>query len=118
MDSKVCEWTLAADERIRFAMHIDELGNILCMKSVGYSEISENLALRLGSTLAVMVGSLFKDLSAVHGPFKYAMVKSGSMVTVGLRLKKGYLLFSAKDDAVPEIVRRVCKTVGMYKNRE
>jgi len=117
MDSKVCEWTLAADERIRFAMHIDDLGNLLCMKSVGYSEVSEDLALRLGNTLAAMAGSLLKDLSAVYGSFEYAMVKHGVTVTVGLRLKNGYLIFSAKADAVPEIIRRVRKTIGLYKKR-
>jgi len=118
MDSKVCEWTLAADERIRFVMHIDDLGNLLCMKSVGYSEVSEDLALRLGNTFAVMTGSLLKDLSKVYGPFEYVMVKHGVTVTVGLRLKNGYLIFSAKANAVPEIIRRVCKTIGIYKKRQ
>lgn len=117
MESKICEWTLAADERIRFAMHIDDLGNLLCMKSVGYSEVSEDLALRLGNTLAAMTGSILKDLSTVYGPFEYALVKHGITVTVGLRLKNGYLIFSAKADAIPEIVQRVYKTIGIYKKK-
>lgn len=113
--SRICEWVLAADERIRFAMLIDELGNILCMKSVGYYEISEDLAYRLGDTLAVMIGGIFKELSILHGPFEYAIVKHGRTIVVGLKIEEGYLVFSAKEDVTPEIVQRVKKTIEIYK---
>ena len=113
--SKICEWVLAADERIRFAMLIDDLGNTLCMKTVGYYEISEDLAFRLGDTLAVLIGGIFKELSALHGPFEYAMVKHGSTVVVGLKLDEGYLIFSAKEDVTPEIVQRVKGTIKIYR---
>ena len=116
--SQVCEWVLAADERIRFAMLIDELGNTLCMKSVGYYEISEDLAYRLGDTLAVMLGGIFRELSAIHGEFEYAMVKHGRTVVVGLKLEEGYLIFSAKEDVTPEIVQRVRETIEIYKKEK
>jgi len=116
--SKICEWVLAADERIRFAMLIDELGNTLCLKTVGYYDISEDLAFRLGDTLAVLIGGVFKELSTLHGPFKYAMVKHGSTIVAGLKLDEGYLIFSAKEDVTPEIVQRVRTTIEIYKREE
>jgi len=116
--SRVYEWVLAADERIRFAMLIDELGNTLCMKSVGYYEISEDLAYRLGDTLAVMLGGIFKGLSAIHGEFEYAMVKHGRTAVVGLKLEEGCLIFSVKEDVTPEIVQRVRETIEIYKKKK
>ena len=113
--SKVCEWVLAADERIRLVMLIDELGNILCMKTVGYYEMPEELALKLGDTLAVMVGGVFRELSMIHGPFEYAVVRHGNIIVAGLKIEEGYLIFSAKEDVTPEIVQRVMNTVALYK---
>ena len=81
--SKICEWVLAADERIRFAILIDDLGNTPCMKTVGYYEISEDLAFRLWDTLAVLIGGIFKELSALHGPFEYAMLSMEAQLWLG-----------------------------------
>jgi len=47
----------------------------------------------LETRLAVMLGGIFKELSAIHGEFEYAMVKHGRTVVVGLKLEEGYLIF-------------------------
>jgi len=109
---------LSEKDEITVQVKIDELGNTLCMKSVGYYEISEDLAYRLGDTLAVMLGGIFRELSAIHGEFEYAMVKHGRTVVVGLKLEEGYLIFSAKEDVTPEIVQRVRETIEIYKKEK
>jgi len=115
VDRKVCEWVLAADEKIRFVMAIDGLGNLLCLKTLGYYEIPEDLALRIGDAFAISLGGIFRELSLVQGAFEYAIVKHGNMVTVGLKVKEGeYLIFIAKEEETPEIIQKVKETVKLY----
>ncbi|MEA2089168.1 MAG: hypothetical protein U9O89_00185 [Thermoproteota archaeon] len=113
--SGICDWVLAADERIRFCMVTDELGNVKCMKSVGLYDMPRSFAERLGDTLAVMVGSTFKELALHHGSFEYAMVKHERFSTVGLRIAERYLVFTVKNKADLELIERVINTVKMQE---
>lgn len=114
--SSVCDWVLGADERIRFAMEIDELGNIKCFKSIYNSrvqQISPELAQKVGDILAVLVAGLFRDLSRSYGNFEYMIVKHELIATVGMRTRGGYLIFMVKDDATPEVIQRVKETLNL-----
>ena len=106
-ESKVCDWVLAADEKVQFAMVIDELGNQLCQKSLGLYSLPNDLAIRLAEMTAVMSGGIFKELAAHHGPFEYMIIKHDRLATVGLRIEEGYLIFVAKEEETPEVVQRV-----------
>jgi len=112
--SKICEWILAAHEKIRFAMVIDGLGNVQCLKTIGLYELPSEISSRLGDSLAVMAGSLFKDLSLYHGAFEYAIVKHARFSTVGLRLKNAFLVFVAAGEATAEFVNQVRDTLRIY----
>ena len=88
------------------------------MKAVRYYEIPEDLAYRLGDTLAILIGGIFKELSALHGQFEYVIMKHGRTVFVGIKLEEGYLKRRGKEDVTPEIVQRVRETIEIYKKEE
>jgi len=112
--SNACEWVLAAHEKIRFAMVVDELGNVHCLKTVGLYEMPEELSHKIGDTLVVMAGSLFKELSFYHGSFEYAVVKHKNFSTVGVWLESVCLIFVVVGEATPELIKQVMETLKIY----
>jgi hypothetical protein len=117
-ESKICDWVLAADEKVQFAMAIDELGNLLCLKSLGLYSLPNHLATRLAEMIAVMAGGIFKELATHHGPFEYLIIKHDKIATVGLRIKEGYLIFVAKEEEIPEVVQRVKEILGLTEKEK
>lgn len=114
--SDLCDWILGADEKIRFSMVIDELGNVQCIKSIYYYEIPKELAIKLGDTLAVMAGSVFKELTPYHGKFEYVIVQHEKAATTGMKIKGGYLIFAAVIEATPELLQNVKETVKLHES--
>jgi hypothetical protein len=113
--STVCDWVLGADERIRFAMEIDDLGNIKCIKSIYNSrvpQISPELAQKVGDILAVLVAGLFRELSLSYGNL-YMVIKHEMISTVGMRTKGGYLIFMVKEEVTNEVIQRVKETLNL-----
>jgi len=109
--SELCNRILATDKRVIFAMIVDEQGRIHCEKTRTGEKYSmpRDIVLKVGGVWASVVGGVFRQLSQFHGPFEYAIIKNEKLTTIGMGGKKGYVIFTTKEENPQQLIEKIRK---------
>jgi len=89
--NRLCDYVLTASEYIRFAMLIDQMGNIQCIKSIGLYHIPTETAQKL---------------------------KHQNYTTIGQPIKTGYLIYVTTEPIEPQIIQHIKETIQIYQKEE
>jgi len=110
--NRLCDYILTASEYIRFAMLIDQMGNIQCIKSIGL------YAQKLADTIAVLTTGILKTLTQHHGSFQHIIIKHQNYTTIGQPIKTGYLIYVTTEPIEPQIIQHIKETIQIYQKEE
>jgi len=107
--SELCNRVLNADKRILFAMIVDEQGQIHCEQAKAGEKYSmpREMVLNIGGVWASVLGGIFKQLSEFHGRFEYVIIKHEKLTTIGMTSKKGYVIFTTREEDVQQLIEKV-----------
>lgn len=116
--NRLCDYILTASEYIRFAMLIDKMGNIQCIKSIGLYHIPTETAQKLADTIAVLTTGILKTLTQHHGSFQHIIIKHQNYTTIGQPIKTGYLIYVTTEPIEPQIIQHIKETIQIYQKEE
>jgi len=116
--SELCHRVLEADKSILFVMIVDQQGQIHCEQAKAGEKYSmpREMVLKIGGVWASVLGGIFKQLSEFHGRFEYVIVKHEKETTIGVTSKKGYVVFTTREEDVQQLIEKVRHNLGLEKS--